>query len=92
MLKRRMVLALGFAALAAAWGSAPGAANASLGVNSLSQNGILENGLMENALSNNGIADNGIYDNGMMPGVATKFATFQAVRLALPDGSELTFR
>ena len=83
MIKRNTVLALGFAALAAAWGSALGAANAGTyengaAPNSLSQNGILENGIM----------DNGIQDNGMVPGVATKFATFQAVRLALPTAAK----
>jgi hypothetical protein len=73
-------LALGFVALVA-WGSAPGAANA----------GTYENGAAPNSLSQNGILENGVHDNGMVPGVATKFATFQAVRLTLPDGSEVSF-
>jgi hypothetical protein len=69
MLKRSTVLALGFAALAATWGSAPVTA------------GIYDNALNPNALSKNALSPNGLNST-----------TLQAVRLALPDGSEVTFR
>ena len=70
MLKRNIVLALGFAALAASW-SSPGVA------------ALAANALAANALAANALAANG---------VTTNFTTLQAVRLALPDGTEVSFR
>src|SRR4051794_24302996 len=70
MLKRSTILALGFAALAAPWWSAPGMA-------------AMVNSLAANALASNALIPNGVTSN---------FVPLQAVRLALPDGSELTFR
>jgi hypothetical protein len=76
MVKRSMVLALGFAALAAPWCSTPGVA------------ALVPNALVPNALAPNALTPNALIPNGVM----TSFVTLQAVRLALPDGSELTFR
>ena len=76
MLKRSMVLALGFAALAVPWGATPGLAAPH------------PNALTPNALAPNALAANALVPNGQ----GTNFTTLQAVRLALPDGSEVTLR
>jgi hypothetical protein len=90
MLKRDMVLALGFAALAASW-SSPGVA--ALAPNALAPNALAANALTPNALAANALAANALAPNALTPnGVMTNFVNFQAVRLALPDGSEVTFR
>jgi hypothetical protein len=82
MLKRSMVLALGFAALAAPWCSSPGVA--ALAPNALVPNALVPNGLQTvNALVPNALVPNGH---------AANFVTLEAVRLALPDGSEVNFR
>jgi hypothetical protein len=85
MLKRNTVLALGFAALAASW-SSPGVA--ALAPNALSPNALSPNALSPNALSPNALSPNALSPNGPV----ANFITLQAVRLALPDGSEVTFR
>jgi hypothetical protein len=87
MLKRSMVLALGFAALAAPWYSTPGVA--ALATNALAPNALTANALVPNALVPNGLNST----NALVPnGPATNFTTLQAVRLALPDGSKVTLR
>ena len=70
MLKRSLLLATGFAALAAMSLSNPAAASTI------------------NGLSLNGLSLNGNSSSGLMFDVPT----LQAVRLALPDGTELLFR
>jgi len=85
MLKRNIVLALGFAALAASW-SSPGVA--ALAANALAANALAANALAANALAANALAANALAANG----VTTNFTTLQAVRLALPDGTEVSFR
>jgi hypothetical protein len=90
-LKHSTVLALGFAALAAAWGSAP--VTAGISDNALNPNALNPNALAPNALSNNALTPNALTPNALTPnGVMTSFVTLQAVRLALPDGSEVNFR
>ena len=79
MLKRSLLLATGFAALAAMSLSNPAAAST---INGLSLNGLKLNGLSLNGLQN------GNSSSGLMFDVPT----LQAVRLALPDGTELLFR
>ncbi len=80
MLKRSLLLATGFAALAAMSLSNPAAAS--------TINGLSLNGLSLNGLSLNGLSLNGNSSSGLMFDVPT----LQAVRLALPDGTELLFR
>jgi len=80
MLKRNTVLALGFAALAAPLWSSPGVAST---INALAPNALAANALAANALAANALAANGPVAN---------FVTLQALRVALPDGTELTFR
>jgi hypothetical protein len=47
----------------------------------------------EAALAPNALAPNALVPNALVPnGSSPSFVTLQAVRLALPDGSELTFR
>jgi hypothetical protein len=92
MLTRSSVLALGFAALAAPWCSTPGVAAPA--VNALAPNALAANALVPNALVPNALVPNGLNGtNALVPnGPATNFTTLQAVRLALPDGSEVTLR
>ena len=47
------------------------------------QNGLSSNGISSNGISSNGISSNGISSNGL---------NLQAVRLVMPDGTELSLR
>jgi hypothetical protein len=91
MMTRSTFLALGFTALAAAWGSSPamaGLTSNALAANALAANALAANALAANALAANALAANALAANGPM----ANFVTLQAVRLVLPDGSEMTFR
>jgi hypothetical protein len=81
---KRTVLAGGFLAVVAASGS----------VAIASSNGIQPNGIQPNAIvPSNGPMPNGIYGNGIRPnGSEAHFISLQAVKLVLPDGSEVSFR
>jgi hypothetical protein len=76
MLKRNWVLALGVTGLAALCWS--DAAVAKLSANMLSANGTSLNMLSANGTSLNGLTHNAL--------------TLRAIRLVLPDGTELLFR
>jgi hypothetical protein len=69
------LLVLAIASIAASWWPAPVVAT-----------------LVANGFDVQGLAPNGTLDQGRSPsGLATSFMTLRAVRLALPDGTELTF-
>jgi hypothetical protein len=51
--------------------------------NGISSNGISSNGISSNGISSNGISSNGLTSNGL---------NLQAVRLVMPDGTELSLR
>ena len=70
MLKRSTVLALGFSALAAAWGSAP--VTADISDNALNPNALNPNSLSQNALSNNALSPNGLNSTNDKPTVYEK--------------------
>jgi hypothetical protein len=100
MLKRNTVLALGFAALATLSLSNPApAANMNGAINGMlngSLNGSLNgafNGSLNGAINGslNG-AFNGAINGNSSSGVMFDVVTLQAVKLALPDGTELAFR
>jgi hypothetical protein len=72
-------------------------AHAGLQENGLSENGLTMNGLAQNGLTSNGLEQNG---SGVMIGkcllvpnsISTDVGALQAVRLVMPDGTELVFR
>jgi hypothetical protein len=75
MLKLSSLLVLAVVGIAASWWPAPAVAT-----------------LVANGFDLQGLAPNGTLDQGRSPsGLATSFMTLHAVRLALPDGSELAF-
>ena len=86
----------------AAVAAASGAAHAGLSQNGLTQNGLSENGLSQNGSHQNGLASNGLMSNGdgvmirnglLAPnGIPTDPRALQAVKLVMPDGTELMFR
>jgi hypothetical protein len=84
MLKRSSLLALGFAALAAPWLSVPAAATGPNGTLNGNLNGNL------NGTANGNL--NGTANGNSSSGVMFDVVTLQAVKLALPDGTELAFR
>jgi GLTT repeat (6 copies) len=77
-------------------------AHAGLQENGLSENGLTENGLTMNGLAQNGLTSNGLEQNGsgvmigkclLVPNsISTDVGALQAVRLVMPDGTELVFR
>ena len=76
-------------------------AHAGLTGNGLTQNGLTANGLTENGLTENGLTSNGLEANGsgvmidkclLVPNsISTDIGALQAVRLVMPDGTELVF-
>jgi hypothetical protein len=85
MLKLSSLLIPAVAATAALWWSAPTAAT-------LMPNGYSNQGLAPSSVQLQGLAPNGTYTQGRSrSGLTTSFMTLHAVRLALPDGTELTF-
>ena len=85
MLKLSSLLVLAVVAIAASWWPAPAVAT-------LVANGTNIQGLAPNSVQLQGLAPNGTYTQGRSrSGLATSFMTMHAIRLALPDGTELTF-
>jgi hypothetical protein len=85
MFKPSSLLISAVVAIAAPWWSGPAMAT-------LVPNGVLDQGLAPNGILDQGLAPNGTLDQGRFPsGLMTSFMTLRAVRLALPDGTELTF-
>ena len=81
------------AAVAAAFGPA----HAGLTSNGLTGNGLTGNGLTGNGLTSNGLQENGggvMMGNDLIApdGISTPTSTLQAVRLVMPDGTELFLR
>jgi hypothetical protein len=101
MLKRTPLLALGIAALVATSWSNSGNAGVNLPnglnlANGLSTNGLSTNGLSTNGLStngfnlSNGLSTNDLSSNGIL--LTNGLTTLRAVRLVMPDGTDLAFR
>jgi hypothetical protein len=71
-------------------------AHAGLTGNGLTQNGLTANGLTENGLTSNGLEANGsgvMIDKCLLVpnSISTDIGALQAVRLVMPDGTELVF-
>jgi hypothetical protein len=92
MLKRSTVFALGFGALAALSLSNPALATGPNGMVNGQLNGTLNGNLNGTLNGNINGTLNGTLNGNSSSGVMFDIVTLQAVKLALPNGTELAFR